>query len=54
MTLFLHVALGAVLMLFGLGNVQDPANNVVREAKALQPEDDDDTGDPPNTPHALH
>jgi hypothetical protein len=41
-------ALGAGLLLFGLGNVTDPENRIVQEAKQLKKREEDDAGDPPN------
>jgi hypothetical protein len=40
-------ALGAVLMLFGLGNVREPDNLPILEAKRVKPKKGNESGDPP-------
>ena len=41
-----HV-LGATFMLMGFGNMRDPSNDMVQQAKQLKQREDDDSGDPP-------
>lgn len=42
-------ALGAVLLPLGaFGNVSDPDNRIVQEAKELKKREEDNAGDPPN------
>jgi hypothetical protein len=41
-----HV-LGAVLILMGFGNMQDPTMEMVARAKEQRRSDEDDSGDPP-------
>jgi len=42
--------LGAFLIpIGGMGNVSDPDFKIVNEAKQLKREEEDDTGDPPNS-----
>ena len=43
-------AVGAVLMLFGWGNLRDPRNDTVAEANEGQPRRGEATGDPPSPP----
>ncbi len=38
--------LGAALLLFGLGNVQDPRNEALLVAQQLKPKKGNDAGDP--------
>jgi hypothetical protein len=40
-------AAGAMLMLFGWGNLRDPANNPVAEAQDGRIRKDNESGDPP-------
>jgi len=42
-----HV-LGATFMLIGFGNLRDPTNETVQQAKQLKQREDDDSGDPPD------
>jgi hypothetical protein len=42
-------AAGAMLMLFGWGNLRDPANNPVAEARDGRIRKDNESGDPPST-----
>lgn len=39
--------LGAALLLFGLGNVQDPRNEALLVAQQLKPKKGSESGDPP-------
>ncbi len=39
--------LGAALLLFGLGNVQDPRNEALLVAQQLKPKKGNESGDPP-------
>jgi hypothetical protein len=39
--------LGAVFLLFGFGNIRDPTNDIVQQARQLKQREDDDAGDPP-------
>ena len=41
-------AVGAMLMLFGWGNMRDPGNNPVAEARDGRIRKGESTGDPPN------
>lgn len=41
--------LGAVFLLFGMGNIRDPSNEIVQQAKQLKRREEDDSGDPPAT-----
>jgi hypothetical protein len=41
-------ALGLTLLLFGWGNIRDPTENIVQQAKQLKRREEDDAGDPPN------
>ena len=41
-------AAGAMLMLFGWGNLRDPANNPVAEAQDGRVRKGDESGDPPD------
>ena len=41
-------ALGAALMLFGVGNVQDPPNEKFLEAQQPKPRKGNESGDPPD------
>lgn len=40
--------LGGVFLLFGMGNIRDPSNDIVHQAKQLKNREDDGAGDPPN------
>ena len=40
--------LGAVFLLFGFGNIRDPSEDTVQQAKQLKKREEDDAGDPPN------
>ena len=40
--------LGAGFMLLSGGNIRDPDNELVEQAKQLKQRDEDDSGDPPN------
>ena len=39
--------LALTLMLFGFGNIRDPTENIVQQAKQLKRREEDDSGDPP-------
>lgn len=41
-------AIGAALMLFGWGNLRDPGNNPVAEARDGRIRKDNESGDPPD------
>jgi len=41
-------ALGSLLMLFGVGNVRDPSNQAIQEARQYKHSEDDDSGEPPD------
>jgi hypothetical protein len=42
-----HV-LGAAFLFFSMGNIRDPADEIVQQAKQLKRRDEDDSGDPPD------
>ena len=42
------LALGSVLLLFGVGNVRDPENQTIEQAKTPQPKKGEDSGGPAN------
>jgi hypothetical protein len=42
-----HV-LGAAFLLLSMGNMRDPTDDIVQQAKQLKQRDEDDSGDPPN------
>jgi hypothetical protein len=39
--------LGATFMLLSFGNIRDPSNELIQEAKQLKRREEDDSGDPP-------
>jgi hypothetical protein len=42
------LALGSILLLFGVGAIKDPENHAIAQAKAPKLKEEDDSGDPPN------
>jgi hypothetical protein len=42
-----HV-LGAAFLFFSMGNMRDPTDDIVQQAKQLKRRDEDASGDPPN------
>jgi uncharacterized membrane protein len=42
------LALGSILLLFGIGNVREPENQTIEQAKAPQPKKGEDSGGRPN------